>query len=672
MTAKRIALLGQPNSGKSTIFNTLTGMHQHVGNWPGKTVEKKEGKFTRGEVTYELADLPGSYSLSANSEEEIITRDYVAKEEVDLVCILADGSQLERSLYMLADYAGITTPAMLVITMIDVAEEQGKKIDTKRLAEHLGIPVVTLVAPDKKSYGPFFETLEAALQNPKSLNDKGLYDFYRNGAEKESFQRARALAENTETGRCSADWLAGKLLEQDEAVCREISVKEGKEKVEAVTAGFAEGALYTSDCKFKWIEMLLEGVVSKKKEPALLLSKFDRAAISTRWGKPIAVGILLAALMGSMVVAAPVMGIGSVLPGVINAGLSPALTALGVSAGIIHFIESTFVTALGWVVAMVGFVFGINLVFGLIEEVGYMARVSYAFDSTMSRLGLQGKAIMPLLVGFGCTIGGAAGTRVMDSWGQRILTMAVVWAVPCGATFVVIPTLANAFFGWGGMLVMVLIFCIMFLHIMVTAKVFGRKLNPAAERTGLIMELPPYHKPRWGFIIKQALNRVWGIFKRAFSVELIVCIIFYFLSYSATGIEGSILYKFGTFIEPVTAFFGMGWQTFLSFVAAMVSKEAVLGVLSAIFANSGSLFDSTAGSAAAVGNVGELAAAAISKAEALAFIIAVTFNVPCLQAIVSTYQESHSLKWTFKIGAYYVCTALILSCIVYHVAVLFM
>lgn len=675
MTVKKIALLGQPNSGKSTIFNTLTGMHQHVGNWPGKTVEKKEGSFTRNGVSYELADLPGAYSLSANSEEEIVTRDYIAKNDVDLVCVLADGSQLERSLYMLADFAGIKTPAMLVITMIDVAKEQGKKINTDQLSKRLGIPVASVVAPDKKSYDPFFETLENALQNPRSLNDKAMYEFYKNGKEKENFLRAKMLAEkieNTQKGRRTADWLAGKLLEQDEAVLSELSKIIGTEETKQVVSEFSDGALYTSDCKFKWIETILDGVVLRTKEPSKLLNKFDRAAISPRWGKLIAIVILFAALMGSMVVASPIMFLGGTLPGVINSWLGPALASVGVSAGIVHFVEATFVTALGWVVAMIGFVFGINLIFGLIEEVGYMARVSYAFDGTMSRIGLQGKAIMPLLVGFGCTIGGAAGTRVMDSWGQRILTMAVVWAVPCGATFVVIPTLANAFFGWGGMLVMALIFVIMFLHIMITAKIFGRTLNPSAERTGLIMELPPYHKPRWGFIIKQALNRVWDIFKKAFSIELIVCVIFYFLSYSSTGIEGSILYKVGIFIEPVTRFFGMGWQTFLSFVAAMISKEAVLGVLSAIFANSGSIFDSTSGTAAAVGNVGELAAAVISKAEALAFIVAVTFNIPCLQAVVSTYQESHSLKWTARIGGYYIVTALILSCIVYHVAALFL
>ena len=642
-----------------------------MGNWPGKTVEKKEGTFTRGGTVYEVADLPGSYSLSANSEEEIITRDYIVKKDLDLVCVLTDGSQLERSLYMLADFAGIKTPAMLVVTMIDVAEEQGKKIDTEKLSATLGIPVVGLVAPDKKSYSSFFSTLENALCSSASVNDEALYGFYENGAEKETWENAKEVAKELGDKRRTANWLAGKILEQDAAVLREISIKSGKDAVGSLDMESADGALYTSDCKFRWIESVLQGAVSKKKEPGALLSRFDRTAISTRWGKPIALGIMLLSLVGSMVVAMPIMGIGGMLPGILNGFLTSVLSSAGVSAGIIHFIESTFVTAIGWVLSMLGFVFGINFVFGLVEEVGYMARVSYAFDGTMNRLGLQGKAIMPLLTGFGCTIGGAAGTRVMDTWGQRVLTMAVVWAVPCGATFVVIPTLATSFFGWGGILVMVLIFAIMFVHILFTAKIFGKTLNPKEDRTGLIMELPPYHKPRWGFLFRQALNRVWDIFKKAFTIEIIVCIVFYFLSYSSTGIEGSLLYKLGILIEPVTKFFGMGWQTFMSFIAAMISKEAVLGVLSAIFANSGSIMDSTSGVAAAVGNVGKLASVAIPQAEALAFIIAVTFNVPCLQAVVSTYQESHSLKWTLRIAVYYIVTALILSCVVYHVAALF-
>ena len=224
---------------------------------------------------------------------------------------------------------------------------------------------------------------------------------------------------------------------------------------------------------------------------------------------------------------------------------------------------------------------------------------------------------------------GAAGPELL-TWGQRLLTIALAWAVPCAATFAVIPTLATAFFGWAGILVMILLFVIALIHIRITARVFGRKLAPLEERHGLIMELPPYHKPRWGMLIRQTLNKIWGIFKKAFFVILVISVIFYFLAYSPSGgVEGSILYKIGTAIEPVTRIFGMGWQTFISFISSMVSKEAVLGVLSAIFSGTGNIFDSTVGTAAASADLGTILVSSISKAEALAFMIAVTFNIPC-------------------------------------------
>ena len=664
-STKNIALLGQPNSGKSTIFNTLTGMHQHVGNWPGKTVEKKEGTFTHNDITYKVADLPGSYSLSANSDEEIVTREYIAKKDIDLVCLLADASQLERSMYMLADYAGIKTPVMLILTMMDVAEAKGKRIDIKKLSERLGIEVCSVVAYDKKSYDSFFTGLEKAISSGKTLNADKLYDIVRNGEGAGKFEQFMEKGAVIASERRSPEWIAMKLLEGDEAVMSELAGKGVKG-----IAGDPDGSLYTSDARFKWIEELLSEAVADAKKPSELLTKFDRAAIGPRSGKWVAFGIMILALAGAMIVASPIMGLGGALPSILNPLLDSALGGMGVSETLIHFIKATLVTSLGWVIAMVGFIFAMNFVFGILEEVGYMARVSYVFDRSMSKIGLQGKALMPMIMGFGCTMGSTSGARVIDSYGQKIMTIAVAWAVPCGATFVVIPTLANAFFGTGGgMLVMFLIILIMVVHIIITAKVFGKKLNPVDKRTGIVMELPPYHKPRWGFIFKNSLMRMWDVFKKAFSIELIVCIIFFFLSYSKSGIEGSLLYKIGTFIEPVSSFIGLKWQTFMSFFAAMVSKEAVLGVLSAIFANSGSVIDTTTGLAATSDNIAQIVAAAIPKAEALAFIIAVTFNIPCLQAVVSTYNETHSAKWTAKIGLYYILTALLLATVVYHIAV---
>ena len=665
---RKIALLGQPNSGKSTVFNTLTGAHQHVGNWPGKTVEKVEGEFTRNGVKYLVADLPGTYSLSANSDEEIVTRDYIASGGAELTCILADASQLERSLFMLADYAGINTPAMLVLTMTDVSKAQGKSVDAEKLSQKLGIPVVSLVAPDKKSYGSFYQALEESMKTPKRLSADALTALYESGEQKKAYEKAISLVPADGIDQYSTAWLAAKLLEGDSVVAHKVSAVSDKEAVKAFLAENPDGSLYTSDCKFAWIESVLFGVVTKTRKDSQLLSKFDRAAISKRWGKAIAIGIVLLGIILSMVVAAPIMTVGGQIPTL----LYPLVESIGLPAWLTSFINGTIVTALGWVFSMAGFVFGITLVFGLLEEVGYMARVSYVFDNTMNKLGLQGKSIMPMLVSFGCTIGGAAGTRVIDSYGQRILTIALAWAVPCGATFAVIPALAPSIFGGMGAIgVMLLIFAIMFLHIMITAKIFGRKLSPVEDRTGLIMELPPYHKPRWGSLLRTTVVRACDVFKKAFVVVVVVAAVFWALAYSGSGdMTGSVLYKFGKAIEPVTKFFGMGWQTFLAFVSSMISKEAVLGVTSVLFTGAGSIWEATA-TGAADANIGQIIAASISKPEALAFILAVNFNVPCLMALNATLHETHSAKWTVRIALYYIATALIISCLTYHIAGLF-
>ena len=564
MAERKIALLGQPNSGKSTIFNNLTGSRQHVGNWPGKTVEKKEGTYSFNGTTYTIADLPGSYSLSANSDEEVVTRDYIASGEAELVCVLADSSQLERSLFMLADYAGINTPAMLVLTMTDVSEEKGRKIDAKVLEEKLGIPVICMVAPEIKEYDKLKNAFENALKNPEYLKTDSLFEMYKRN---ELYNEALAIVPEDGKEHYSAEWLAAKLMDGDKVVADMLDSKQA-------ACNFIEkaknGSLLTSDCKFEWISELIEGAVIKTKTTSELLTKFDRNAIHPKKGKWVAVGIILAALCGSMLLAGPIMGLGFAIITPMHSLVESAVNALGGPEWLTSFINTTVSTSIGWVIAMVGFVFAVNIVFGLIEQVGYMARISYVFDNVMNKLGLQGKSVMPLLMSFGCTMGGVSGARVLDNRGQKLLTIAVAWAVPCAATFTVIPTLAAAFFGNWSVLVILLIVALMFLHIFVTAKIFGRKLSPVENRAGLIMELPPYHKPRWKDIIRTALNNVWDTFKKAFTVVFIIATVFWLLSYSTGAGDISLLQKIGEAIEPVTKIFGLSWQSFMAFVASAI------------------------------------------------------------------------------------------------------
>ena len=667
-----LALLGQPNSGKSTLFNGLTGLHQHVGNWPGKTVEQREGSFTWKNTHYTVVDLPGTYSLSANSDEEIITRDYIAGGDADAVCILADASQLERSLFMLADFAGIQTPAFLLLNMMDVAAEQGKKIDVKKLEERLGIPVVPFSATEVRKYEVFYEALERTLKSRSRLKTESLEQRYR---EMPGFTGIRAMMPEQGMGQYSPVWLAVKAMEKDVPVTSKVRDLLNPEKARELDQRLSlvkNGTLLTGGCKFAWIDDLLKDVVQGKKEN-MELGRFDRIATSRRWGKPLAIGIILLGLMASFVPAMPFMVGGGLLPSLLTPALTSGLTSIHAPQLLISLLCDVGVNALYFAISMIGFVFGITLVFGFIEEIGYMARISYVFDNTMAKLGLQGKAIMPFLVSFGCTIGGAAGTRVIDNWGQRILTIALAWAVPCAATWAIVPMISSVFFGAWAPLVIVGIFLVALLHMWITSKVFGRHLVGEEDRTGLIMELPPYHRPKWGSLLRYVFGRTKDILFRALKVILLISLIFWLLSYTADGrVENSIIYRIGTVIEPVTRIFGLSWQTFLAFVSSAVSKEAALGVLSSLYAGTGTIFASTMGSAGQAANLGEILRANIGPAEALAFIFAVTFNIPCIVAVASTYQETHSAKWTGRIALYYVGMALLISFVVYHVGSLFL
>lgn len=662
-----IALLGQPNSGKSTLFNGLTGLRQHVGNWPGKTVEQKEGYFIRNGVRYTVADLPGTYSLSANSEEEIITRDYIAGGTADAVCILADASQLERSLFMLADFAGIQTPAMLLLNMMDVAAEQGKRIDTKKLEKRLGIPVIPFSATDVKKYGDFYKTLELVLRDRPMLKTEELEKAYRS---LEGFSELCGQMPPQGNGGCEGFWMAAKIMEGDAPVTSKVlgllDADKGS-RIKQQLSQIKNGALLTAECKFSWIDGLLKDVVQGRKKNGAL-GRFDRIATSRRWGRPLAIAIILLGLVASFIPAMPFMVVGEMLPSILTPIFTEGLEAIGTSEILIRLVCDVGVNALYFALSMIGFVFGITLVFGLLEEVGYMARISYVFDNAMAKLGLQGKAIMPFLVSFGCTIGGAAGTRVIDSWGQRILTIALAWSVPCAATWAIVPVISSVFFGAWAPVVVVAIFAVVLLHMWITSKVFGRYLVKEEDRTGLIMELPPYHRPKWGSLLRYVFGRTKDVLVRALKVIFLISLIFWLLSYTKDGsVEHSIIYRIGTFIEPVTHIFGLSWQTFLAFVSSAVSKEAALGVLSSLYAGTGTIFASTVGAAGQAADLGEILAANIAPAEALAFIFAVTFNIPCIVAVASTYQETHSAKWTGRIALYYICMALLLSFVMYHI-----
>ena len=389
--------------------------------------------------------------------------------------------------------------------------------------------------------------------------------------------------------------------------------------------------------------------------------------------KPITIGMILLGFILAFVPAIPIMMLGGAISslGQVVAG---ALAQAGAPDVLGSFLAGVVFNSLCFGTMMVGYVFGINLVFGLYEEAGYMARISYVFDHTMARFGLQGKSLMPFLMCLGCTMGGVSGSRVIDSWGQRMLTVMMAWAIPCGSTWGVVPVLAVAFFGVAGApLVIVGIFAVTILIMWLVGRVFGPRLVAEGERAGMVMELPPYHRPHLGNVARGALLKSRQMFVRAIRVVALFAFAIWALTYTATGsVEGSVLYALGTAIEPVTRFFGMGWQTFTAWLCALVLKESALGVLSGLFTGAATpnavLVGVMTGGAAAASNIGEVMAQAISAPEALAFIFAFTFNMPCAASVSATWGEVHSTKWTVITAAFYICCSLLLGCVVYHVS----
>ena len=678
---KTIALLGQPNSGKSTLFNALTGSHQHVGNWPGKTVERAEGFFTYDEELFRIVDLPGSYGLTANSAEEVVTRNFVEHGNADLVCIIVDASQLERSLYMLADFAGIERPVMLVLNMMDVAEQKGKKIDVQKIQNLLNIPVLGFTASNLEGYSKFFETLKNAIEKPAKISSAKIREIALANASKTDdgknasdcresspISKLEKLLEGFDFGLREKFWMVSKLLENDVLVCAEVKAAAKTDvwgKIQKVLDDEgSNGGLITGEAKYRFISETLREVTSAAEKIAKL-SRFDKIATHRIWGKFVAFFILVITLAVSMTIAVPIImgcfGLQGIVEPLVN-------NALGAWPAVASFVNSVIVGGLAVTVAMVGFVFAILVTFGLMEDTGYLARSSYVFDSWLSCLGLHGKAFMPLVSGLACTGGAVCGTRVLDTRGQRLFAMVLLWSIPCGSKVAVVLFLASVFFGSAAPLFGIIYVALIFASFWLSAKLFGHKLVPVNERVGMIMELPPYHKPHWKILMKTVGRNTWEVFKKAIIVIWLISFVFWVLSYSSDGLVAhSLLYRIGNFIEPFTQIFGMRWQLFISYIGGIFSKEASLGVMSVVFSSSSDAFSLIARNAAGA-NLGEMMRAAVSLPEALAFIFASMFNVPCVLTMGTTYRETRSAKWTAAIAGYYFAISLGLAFIVYHIA----
>ncbi len=630
----RVALAGQPNVGKSTLFNLLTGLDQHVGNWPGKTVEQKAGTCQYQDWDIHLVDLPGTYSLSANSPEELVAREYIIRDKPDLVVAVVNAAALERSLYLVAELLPLPSPVIIALNMLDVAEDQGMKVEPHVLEAALGIPVVPIVASKGSGVRDLLERIREMACDPSS-STPNVPDI--RADHKEVLEQIEGLLTDVDLDVYPRTWLALKVLEGDRQLTEMLQQRlapETWQQVHQILLEHEDACIAVAGGRYAWIgRMIRAAVVRPRAGPILLTDRLDNWATHPLWGVVILLAVLALTFWLTYAVGTPLQQ--------------------WVDAAIVQRIAHAASARLGWApawlsgllidgafngVATVASFFPILVMFfavmGLLEDIGYMARGAYVMDRFMHAMGLHGKSFLPLFLGFGCNVPAVMGARVIEVRKARLMTILLAPLVPCTGRMAVVAFLAPAFFlnptlvSWGLIGTNILVLA-------VTGIIMGQTVL-RGEPVAFIMELPLYHWPNWRTIAIGVWHRVWSFLHKAGTVILVVSVIVWALSsWPAGAVEESLLGRLGRLLEPIGKGVGFDWRIIVALLSSFVAKENSIATLAVLFGareGDASLLTTLQG--------------ALSPASALAFLVVQMLFIPCVATVAAIRQETASWRWT--------------------------
>lgn len=593
----RIALVGNPNCGKTTLFNALTGAHQRVGNWPGVTVERKSGEYLFRGLRFEVVDLPGTYSLDVTDQEisldEKLARDYVHGSEADLLINIVDAANLERNLYLTSQLAEMRVPLLVVLNMVDVAEARGMTLDAKTLAERLGCPVVPVVA----SEGEGIETLKAAIAEAVAARRGATATVAYDPALEEAIAvLAPQLAATAARAGTSARWLAVRLLEGDD-LARQTAGSGLSGQAETLAAQLGEDLdIRVADARYGLANRLageVVGVVGRVGRD--LTERIDRVVLNRALGIPIFLAMMYLMFMLTINLGGVFIDFFEQLVGVL---LVDGLGALLASFGAPGWLELLLAQGVGGglrVVAsfipIIGFLF---LSLSLLEDSGYMARAAFVMDRFMRWIGLPGKSFVPLLVGFGCTVPAVMATRTLEHRRDRLMTIAMAHFMSCGARLPVYVLLSAAFFAEGAQNVVFGLYLIGISVAVLTGLVLKNTLLQG-EATPFVMELPPYHVPTARGVLIHAWDRLKRFIFRAGRVIVPMVLVINVLnalgtdgSYGNQNSDRSVLAAVGRGVAPAFAPLGLdeeNWPAVVGIFTGVLAKEAIVGTLNAAYAS---------------------------------------------------------------------------------------
>ncbi len=635
--AATIALIGQPNVGKSTVFNMLTGLNQHVGNWPGKTVERKTGIFrSQNGIALNLVDLPGTYSLSANSEEERIARDYLIRERPDAAIAVVNAAALERNLYLVAELLALGQPLVVGLNMIDVAAQHGIHVEPHVLQAALGIPVIPIIASKNQGVK---ELIEAAAEMARRPQDWTPVRPTIRPEHEPVLAAVRDLIAGHTPAPYPEDWIALKLLEGDAeitALMQSALPEDRWQQLHALLRQHEDAYLDIAGGRYEWIGRMVRAAVTQPKAGAITLTeRLDHIATHPLAGLVLLLMVLGLAFWLTYTVATPIAEWLSTQ--VLDALAALAAAALGwAPAWLYSLVTDGLINGVGTVFAFLPILVVFFAVLAVLEDVGYLARGAYVMDRFMHLMGLHGKSFLPLFLGFGCNVPAVLGARIIEERRARWLTILLAPLVPCTARLAVIAFLAPAFFATAAATVSL---GLVGLNLLVLAAV-GIAVNKLAfrgEQSAFIMELPLYHVPNPRTVGLYIWNNTISFVKKAGTLITLASVAVWALSaFPGPDINDSLLATFGRSLAPLGHLMGLDdWRVIVALLTSFFAKEntiATLGILYNLEAESASL-------AAAM-------ATALAPAARLAFLVIVMLFIPCLATTATIQQETRSWRWT--------------------------
>lgn len=652
-----VALAGQPNMGKSTLFNLLTGLNQHVGNWPGKTVERREGNFLWGGRELRLVDLPGTYSLTANSPEEVIAREFILREQPQVVVAVVSAANLERSLYLVAELAALSTPLVVALNMMDVAEQEGMHVEPAVLEAALGVPVIPMTASRAAGVQEMLAVLLDVLEGrriaapciPEVRSDH-----------QDVLQEIENQVAAYVPHPYPASWVALKLLEGDAEVTRLMQSNVPPDvwgAVHGVLVQHDDAFLAVASGRYAWVERMVRAAVTHPKIGQIgMTGRLDRWAAHPVWGLVILAAILGLVFWLTFTLGAPLQDLLESRVVVPLAGLAGQALA-GAPFWLSGMVVDGLIGGVGSVLTFLPILVIFFAAFALLEDVGYMARAAYVMDNLMHLMGLHGKSFLPLFLGFGCNVPAVMGARVIDSWPARLLTILVAPLVPCTARMAVVAFIAPIFFGAQAVLVTWALVLLSLLALVASGAALNRIIFKG-QRSAFIMEMPLYHIPNTRTIGLLVWQRSLSFVKKAGTAILAMAMLVWVLAFLPGGdLNTSYLARFGQFIEPVGRWMGLDWRLTVALIASFPAKENAVATLGVLFGNSPD---------AALADV---LAASYSTASALSFLVVTMLFIPCMATVAVTKQETNSWRWTLVSLFMLLAISVAAGSAVYHLAV---